>query len=163
MTKLDAIDLRILAALQMEGNLTKARLAERVNLSASPCWQRVKRLEKAGIIRRYRAELDLRKLAPVTCVYVEVTLRQHLSSDFVQFEQGITTVPEVVECHAVGGGFDYLMKVMVPDIDAYQRLMDRLLEEELGIGRYFSYVVTKEIKTQAPYPLETLVNPAAES
>ena len=103
MTRLDAIDLRILTALQADGRITKTHLAEQVHLSVSPCWQRLKRLEKAGVIKRYRAEIDLRKLAPFTCVYVEVTLRQHLSSDFTQFEQGIAAVPEVVECHAVGG------------------------------------------------------------
>lgn len=157
MIKLDSIDIRILAALQLDGGLTKARLAEQVNLSVSPCWQRVKRLEKSGIIKRYRAELDIRKLAPVTCVYVEVTLQQHLSRDFARFEQAVQDVPEVVECQAIGGGFDYLMKVAVPDIDAYQRLMDRLLEREMGIGRYFSYVVTKEVKGPAEYPLESLV------
>ncbi|HSR72129.1 MAG TPA: Lrp/AsnC family transcriptional regulator [Kiloniellales bacterium] len=153
--KPDAIDFEILAALQREGRMTKAALAERVSLSPTPCWERLKRLEKAGLIRGYHADIALEKLAPLTTLLVEVTLEQHRYQDFELFERHVRRIDEIVECHATGGGIDYLLKVVVPDIDAYQRLIDGLLTAGLGIDRYFTYVVTRPIKTalQAPVAL----------
>ncbi|MGH6947473.1 MAG: Lrp/AsnC family transcriptional regulator [Kiloniellales bacterium] len=153
--RLDAIDLKILAALQGEGRMTKAALAERVSLSPTPCWERLRRLEKAGYIRGYHAEIALEKLATFTIVLVEVTLKQHRYGDFETFERAIRAVDEVIECHATGGGIDYLLKVSVPSIDAYQRLIDSLLMAEIGIDRYFTYIVTRTVKDlpQAPVRL----------
>ncbi len=153
MTRLDAIDLKILARLQSEGRITKAALAEVVNLSPTPCWERLKRLEKSGLIRGYHAEIDLEKLGAVTTVLVEIALKQHRYEDFQRFETAIRHVEEVVECHATGGGIDYLLKVTAPDIDAYQRLIDRLLLAEIGIDRYFTYIVTRTVKTSFQPPV----------
>ena len=125
--RLDAIDLKILATLQKEGRITKQALAERVNLSPTPCWERLKRLEKAGFIKGYRAEIDLAKLAAMTTVLVEVVLLQHRLEDFEIFERAVQGIPEIVECLATGGGIDYLLKIVTRDIDAYQRLIDELL------------------------------------
>jgi len=144
--KLDDIDVRILAALQREGRITKAALAERVHLSPTPCWARLKRLEKAGLIRGYHADIRLERLASFTAVLVEITLKQHRFQDFERFEAAMQKTPEVVECLATGGGIDYLLKIVVPDIDAYQRLIDGLLVAEVGIDRYFTYVVTRSVK-----------------
>lgn len=151
----DAIDLKILAILQREGRLTKTALAERVGLSPTPCWERLRRLEKAGYIRGYRAEIALEKLVPLTTMMVEVTLKQHRYEDFERFERYLKQVEEVVACHATGGGIDYLLKVIVRDVDAYQRLMDDLLAADIGIDRYFTYVVTRVVKDlpQAPVGL----------
>ena len=153
--RLDSIDLKILAVLQQQGRITKLALAEQVNLSPTPCWERLKRLEKAGIIRGYRADVDLAKLAPTTTVLVEVTLKQHRMEDFQVFERAMQRTDQVVECLATGGGIDYLLKVVTKDIDAYQRLMDELLTAEIGIDRYFTYVVTRSVKDlpQAPVSL----------
>lgn len=159
--KLDAIDVKILAALQREGRMTKTALAETVSLSPTPCWERLKRLEKAGYIKGYRAELALEKLGAVTTVLVEVTLKQHRYEDFARFEQAIHGLDEIVECQATGGGIDYFLKVVAPDIDAYQRLIDRLLIADIGIDRYFTYVVTRPVKT-ALQPSVSAVLPAAE-
>lgn len=131
--------------------MTKSALAERVNLSPTPCWERLKRLEKAGFIRGYHADIALDKLAPLTTVMVELTLKQHRYQDFQTFERHIRDIDEIVECHATGGGVDYLLKVMARDIDAYQRLIDGLLKADIGIDRYFTYVVTRPVKT-APQP-----------
>jgi len=150
MPKLDKYDLAILQKLQETGRITKVALAEAVNLSPSPCWERLRRLEEAGYITGYRAKLNLRKLAPVTEVIVEVTLSNHQSSDFKRFETAIQDVPEIVECSATGGGIDYIMKLIVRDVDAYQRLMDRLLDTGIGIDRYFGYIVTKPVKSIPP-------------
>ena len=152
--RLDAIDIKILATLQKEGRITKLALAERVNLSPTPCWERLKRLENAGFIAGYRAEIALAKLGSATTVLVEVTLKQHRIEDFEVFERAVRQVPEIVECLATGGGIDYLLKIVSPDIDAYQRLIDELLTANIGIDRYFTYVVTRTVKSAAQAPVE---------
>lgn len=152
--RLDAIDLKILATLQKQGRITKLALAEQVSLSPTPCWERLKRLEKAGFIKGYRAEIDLAKLGGTTTVLVEVTLKQHRFEDFETFERAVRKVPEIVECLATGGGIDYLLKIVTSDIDAYQRLMDELLTAGIGIDRYFTYVVTRQVKSAAQPPIE---------
>ena len=152
--RLDAIDIKILATLQKEGRITKLALAERVNLSPTPCWERLKRLQNAGFIAGYRAEIALAKLGSATTVLVEVTLKQHRIEDFEVFERTVRQVPEIVECLATGGGIDYLLKIVSPDIDAYQRLIDELLTANIGIDRYFTYVVTRTVKSAAQAPVE---------
>jgi Lrp/AsnC family transcriptional regulator of ectoine degradation len=159
---LDAIDIKILAALQREGRITKIALAEKVGLSPTPCWERLKRLEKAGFIKGYRAEIDLAKLGSATTVLVEITLKQHRFEDFQTFERAVRQIPEIVECYATGGGIDYLLKVVTLDIDAYQRLIDELLTAGIGIDRYFTYVVTRNVKTAHQPPLEALVRAPAD-
>jgi Lrp/AsnC family transcriptional regulator of ectoine degradation len=154
--RLDAIDLKILATLQKQGRITKLALAERINLSPTPCWERLKRLEKAGLIEGYHAEINLAKLGVSTTILVEVTLKQHRYQDFELFERNVRRIPEIVECHATGGGIDYLLKVVTRDIDAYQRLIDELLTAEIGIDRYFTYVVTRTIKSAPQPPVEVL-------
>jgi len=151
--KPDAIDLRILSVLQDEGRLTKAALAERVGLSPTPCWERLRRLEKAGYIRGYRADIAIENLAPLTTVLVEVTLKQHRYQDFELFERHIKRIDEIVECYATGGGIDYLLKVVVRDVDAYQRLIDELLVAGIGIDRYFTYIVTRAMKNVPQTPV----------
>ena len=153
MTRLDAIDLRILATLQAEGRITKAALAAAVNLSPTPCWERLKRLEQSGLIRGYHAEIDLEKLGTAATVLVEIVLKQHRYEDFQRFETAIRSVDEIVECYATGGGIDYLVKVIAPDIDGYQRLIDRLLLAEIGIDRYFTYIVTRTVKASFQPPV----------
>jgi len=150
MRKLDSNDIAILRTLQHEGRITKAALAKAVNLSASPCWERLRRLEEDGFITGYRAELDVRLIAPITEIIVEITLANHQGEDFKRFEDAIASMPEVVECAATGGGIDYIMKLVVRDVDAYQRLMDRMLDDDLGIDRYFGYIVTKAVKSAPP-------------
>jgi Lrp/AsnC family transcriptional regulator of ectoine degradation len=155
--KLDAIDLRILDAIQRDGRITKLALAETIGLSPTPCWLRLRKLEKAGIISGYHAHLSLRRLAPVASVMVELSLANHRQSDFERFERAIAAIPEIVACWSVGGGVDYILKIMTPDIDAYQRLVDGLLDRDLGIERYFTYIVTKTVKEETVLPLANLL------
>lgn len=150
--KLDAIDLRILDAVQKDGRITKLALAEKVGLSPTPCWLRLRKLEKAGIIAGYHARVVPRKVAPLTNVLMEVTLANHRQADFARFERAVEAIPEIVACWSVGGGVDYILKIMAPDIDAYQRLVDGMLDRELGIDRYFTYIVTKTIKEVTAIP-----------
>jgi Lrp/AsnC family transcriptional regulator of ectoine degradation len=158
--KLDKIDLKILAALQRDGRITKIRLAEAVNLSPTACWERLSRLEKSGIIAGYTARINTEKLARRTSVLVEIVLKSHQRSDFSRFEKAILEEPAIVACDATGGGVDYILKVATQDIDAYQRLIDRLLGLDLGIERYFTYVITKSVKAADPFqslPVESVV------
>jgi Lrp/AsnC family transcriptional regulator of ectoine degradation len=156
--KLDAIDLRILDAIQRDGRITKLALAEKVGLSPTPCWLRLRKLEKAGIISGYHARLSLRRLASVASVMVELTLANHRQSDFERFERAIAVIPEIVACWSVGGGVDYILKIMTPNIDAYQRLIDGLLNRDLGIERYFTYIVTKTVKEDTVLPVADLLS-----
>ena len=155
--KLDAIDLKILDAIQRDGRITKLKLAETVGLSPTPCWMRLSRLEKAGIISGYHGKVAMRAVAPVATVLMEVTLANHRQADFDRFERVVRDTPEIVACWSVGGGVDYLVKVMARDIDAYQRLVDSLLEREIGIDRYFTYIVTKTVKEDTVLPVAGIV------
>jgi len=152
---LDDRDIRILAVLSREGRLSKTDLARRVNLSATPCAERLRRLEKAGLIRGYGARIDVGRLGPSVTVFVMVELDSHKAASFQRFESAVAQLPEVTGCWALGGGYDYLLRVVTPDVDAYQRLIDRLLEGSAGMRRYFSYIVTKEIRDLPP-PVEAL-------
>ena len=155
--KLDATDLKILDAIQRDGRITKLRLAEEVGLSPTPCWMRLRRLEKAGVVSGYHAAIDMRSVAPVAIVLMEVTLRSHRQADFERFERVVRDCEEIVTCWSVGGGVDYLLKVMARDIDAYQRVVDGLLEREIGIDRYFTYIVTKTVKDETAVPIANLL------
>lgn len=155
--KLDAIDIRILDAIQRDGRITKLALAEAVGLSPTPCWMRLRKLEKAGIVSGYHAKVAIRSIAPVATVMMEVTLANHRQADFDRFEKAIRDIPEIIACWSLGGGVDYILKVMTRDIDAYQRLVDSLLEREIGIDRYFTYIVTKTVKDDIVLPIGALV------
>ncbi|RWD29486.1 MAG: Lrp/AsnC family transcriptional regulator [Mesorhizobium sp.] len=155
--KLDPIDLRILDAIQRDGRITKLALAEKVGLSPTPCWVRLRKLEKAGIVSGYHASIAMRAVAAVATVLMEVTLASHRQVDFDRFERVIPDIPEIVACWSVGGGVDYVLKVMARDIDAYQRLVDALLEREIGIDRYFTYIVTKTVKDERVLPMADLL------
>lgn len=160
--KLDAFDVRILAALQRNGRITKIKLAEEIGLSPSPCWERMRRLEESGLIRGYHADIELERLLQTATILVEVTLRSHTANDFETFEQAVADVPEIVDCYATGGGIDYLLKVMTLDIDHYQRVIDALLLAEVGIDRYFTYIVTKQVKASSGPPLTALLQHAGD-
>ncbi|HEY1608880.1 MAG TPA: Lrp/AsnC family transcriptional regulator, partial [Paraburkholderia sp.] len=132
--------------LARDGRITKSKLAEEVNLSISPAWERVRKLEECGLIRGYRADIDWAAAFRGSRIVVEVTLARHTAHDMRRFEERIAAAPEVTQCYATGGGVDYVMHVMSRDIDHYQRFVDALLMEDLGIERYFTYIVTKVVK-----------------
>ena len=151
---LDRVDLRILAALQRSGRMSKVKLANLVNLSASACLERVRRLEKKKLILSYHANVNLAALMPIQLFLTEITLGGHRAVDFSRFERSIEKVQQVIECHALGGGIDYILKIVAPDVPAYQSLIDDLLGQEIGIERYFTYVVTKVVKNVPQLPLD---------
>jgi Lrp/AsnC family transcriptional regulator of ectoine degradation len=155
MQRLDARDLQILRVLTAEGRITKAELAARVGLSPTPCWERLKKLERAGVIEGYGARISARVLGASVTVFVAVELSGHRAEDFRIFETAVKARAEIAACWALGGGYDYLMQAVTRDIDAYQRLMDDLLEARIGLARYYSYIVTKPVK-DAGAPLHLL-------
>lgn len=157
MIKLDPLDIKILGALQNEGRMTKVRLAETVGLSVSPCWERLRRLERQGVISGYRAEIDLAKVVKAATVWVEISLKRHHQEDFEAFERTVLAQPEIVECWATGGTIDYLMRVIASDLDAYQVLMERLLAGDIGIDRYVTCVVTKAVKRPGTLPIAAIL------
>ena len=159
---LDAIDIRILAAVQRHGQLSKTKLAELVNLSPTPCWARLDRLKSAGYIRGYHADIAMDRIAEVTEVIVTVALLHHRKQDFERFETHVRQVREITECIATGGGIDYVLKVVVPCMAAFQTLMDDLLAEDLSIDRYYIYIVTRQVKMTQP-DLTALARPAQTS
>jgi DNA-binding Lrp family transcriptional regulator len=157
--KLDRIDLRILGHLQKNGRITNVDLADAVGLSPSPCLIRVKRLEKAGYIAGYGAHLHLDKLGNTQVVFTEVTLQDHRRDDFVRFEASIRGIDEIVECHLVSGGYDYLLKFITRDVRQYQSIIEDLLERNIGIEKYFSYIVIKSPFVKNHLPIERLFPP----
>src|SRR5690606_4451330 len=117
---LDATDIRILSAVQTHGQLSKTKLAEIVNLSPTPCWARLNKLKAAGLVRGYRGDIALDRIADVTQVIVTVSLAHHRKSDFDRFEARIRELDEVTECMATGGGMDYVLKIYSPGLAAFQ-------------------------------------------
>ncbi|CAN7513768.1 Lrp/AsnC family transcriptional regulator [Phyllobacterium sp. LjRoot231] len=154
--KLDRIDLKILYELQKNGRITNVDLADAVGLSPSPCLMRVKRLEQAGYVTGYGAQINLAKLGETISVFTEVTLSDHRREDFVRFENAIRNVDEIVECHLVSGGYDYLLKFIARGVVHYQGIVENLLERNIGIEKYFSYIVIKSPFIKNYYPLTAL-------
>ena len=154
--KIDRLDLRILSKLQQHGRITNVDLAEAVGLSPSPCLARVKRLEQAGYIVGYGADVRLEKLGETVTVFTEVTLADHHREDFVRFEAAIRGVDEVIECHLVSGGYDYLLKFITRGVSHYQSIIEELLDRNVGIDKYFSYIVIKSPFVKKHYPIERL-------
>lgn len=147
---LDAIDIRILSALQKHGPLSKSKLSEIVNLSPTPCWARLSRLKSTGYVKGYRAELALERIGAFTQVIVTVSLSRHRKCDFDRFEHEIRGRDEITDCVATGGGMDYVLKAVCRDIAAFQSLMETLLAADLGIQRYVTYIVTRAVKSEPP-------------
>jgi Lrp/AsnC family transcriptional regulator of ectoine degradation len=158
MIKLDDRDIAILRVLATEGRITKSALADRIGLSPTPCWERLAKLERAGLIEGYGARFNLRKLGPSVTVFVVVELADHTAGSFRAFEAAMQRYDEVTGCWALGGGYDYLMQVVTRDIEAYQALIDAMLDARLGLTRYFSYVVTKPVKPLSAPPFELLLD-----
>ncbi|RGP35937.1 Lrp/AsnC family transcriptional regulator [Pseudotabrizicola alkalilacus] len=153
--KLDKIDVRILSELQKNGRITNVELADLVHLSPSPCLMRVKKLQTEGYITGYSAQINIAKLGQSLTVFTEVTLRNHKQIDFARFITAVEKFDEVIECHLVSGGYDYLMKFMTAGIAEYQAIMERLIEMEIGIDKYFSFVILKSPIVKSHLPLES--------
>ena len=156
--RLDRLDLKILATLQTAGRISNLELADTVGLSATPCMQRVRRMEAAGYISGYGAQLAIDRICSNIVVFTEITLRNHRREDFLKFERGIQEIPQLLNCFLVTGGYDYLAFI-AQDIHDYQITVEGLLDRDLGVDKYFSYVTIKQVKRSTGFPLADLVVP----
>ncbi|MEM0514147.1 winged helix-turn-helix transcriptional regulator [Pseudoalteromonas sp. YIC-827] len=142
---LDRIDLAILDELQKNGRISNVNLAKQVNLSPSPCLDRVKRLEAEGFIEGYFAKLSEQKLNQSLLAHVQVSLVTSNTSVFKTFKEHIVKTPQVVECDMVAGGYDYLLKVRVSDMNEYRKVLGDLVDIP-GVGTHHTYMVIEKVK-----------------
>jgi len=150
---LDRTDRRILECLQADGRISNVNLARKVNLTPTPCIERVKRLERQGYIRGYTAILDPELVNASLLVFVEIDL-SHTSPDaFRRFRDEARKLPEILECHLVSGNFDYLIKARVSDMKAYRELLGEKILGLPGVNGSRSYVVMEEVKETLNLPL----------
>lgn len=146
MRKFDRIDRMILDILQRDGRIAISELASRVNLSTTPCSERVKRLERDRIIMGYHARLNPEKLEKNLLVFLEIKLSAKSGDVFEQVARDLSEIPEVLECHLISGDFDYLVKARLKEMSAYRRLLGDLLKKLPSSASSHSYVVMEEVK-----------------
>ena len=150
---MDNIDRRILSELQDNADLPMQELGDRVGLSHTPCWRRVKRLEERGIVKRRVALLDAEQLDLAVNVFVNVSLRRHQENALNRFEAAVQDVPEVVECYSVSGETDFLLRVVVADVTAYERLVKATLVHLPEVGNLTSTFALRQVKYTTALPL----------
>lgn len=155
---LDPFDIKILVHLQREGRCSNVELAAAVGLSESPCLARTKRLQEIGVIQGFHADVALERLGAYVIVFSEVTLGSHHVPDFRKFEAGAGKYREIVECYNVSGGYDYLLKIVAPSVACFQTLMERLLEDDIGIVKFSSRIVLRQPLDRREYPLKVLIS-----
>lgn len=155
---LDAIDRRILATLQESADFSMQELGDRVGLSHTPCWRRVRRLEERGYIVRRVTLLDGARLDLAVNVFVNVNLRRHQENALNRFEEAVQDVPEIVECYTVSGETDFMLRVVVSDVGAYERLLKATLVHLPEVGNLTSTFALRQVKYTTALPLEA--NPA---
>ncbi|MBT9291482.1 Lrp/AsnC family transcriptional regulator [Prosthecodimorpha staleyi] len=154
MIALDGYDLRLLAALQTDGRLTNQELAERVHLSASQCSRRRQALEEAGVIRRYRAELDGERLGLGVTAFVNVQLSRHSEQNARRFRDVIADCDEVLEAHALTGDMDYLIKIAVRDLKSFADFVNSVLLAHETVAHVTSRIVIETLKSGGALPLK---------
>lgn len=152
-TTLDLIDRRILAELQESADLSMQELGERVGLSHTPCWRRVRRLEQKGFITRRVTLLDGKQLGLAVNVFVNVNLRRHQENALNRFEEAVQDVPEIVECYTVSGETDFMLRVVVSDVGAYERLLKATLVHLPEVGNLTSTFALRQVKYTTALPL----------
>ncbi|ARK82038.1 AsnC family transcriptional regulator [Burkholderia pseudomallei] len=143
---LDKLDRRILKLLQEDGRMAMKDLAERVGLTVTPCIERVRRMERDGVITGYHAHVDPSQLGASLLVFVEITLDHKNGNMFEQFRREVMKIDEVLECHLVSGDFDYLIKARIGEMADYRKLLGDILLQLPGAVQSKSYVVMEEIK-----------------
>jgi Lrp/AsnC family leucine-responsive transcriptional regulator len=150
---MDTIDFRILERLQQDARISNVELARAVNLSPSPCLARVRALERDGVIERYVTLLDAKKLGLTVSVLVQVTLEKQIEPALEAFEKAVRERPEVMECYLMTGDADYLLRVLVADVPAFERFILDFLSRVPGVGNIKSSFALKQVKYQTALPL----------
>lgn len=152
-TPLDPASLKILAELQKNGRVSSNELAEKIGMSASPCWRRQKELEENGYIVRYTALLDRRKLGLAVVCLLHVSLQRHAEGVVEQFEEVMRLRPEVVECYETTGSSDYMVKVVVADMEAYHDFLHNVMVKLNGLAQVNTSVALREVKYETTLPI----------
>jgi len=152
--RLDKTDRRLLRELQRDGRISNQELAERANLSPAPCWRRLKKLEESGVIDRYVALLDRRKLGVRTMAFIQLSLLDHSDANIAAIDAFVEESSEVVECYAITGTEDYLLRVVAEDVEALERFMMQKLLKLKGVKSTNSSLVLRQKKytTELPIP-----------
>jgi Lrp/AsnC family transcriptional regulator, leucine-responsive regulatory protein len=153
MDKLDRTDYNILKLLQENANYTIREIAQKTNLSITPVHERMKRLENEGVIEKYTVILNKKKLGKWLQVHCQVTLDKQTQHNFIEFEDAIRNLPEVAECSVVSGGFDYLLKILVEDMEQYNVFYQSKLAVIESVAHINSFFVMKEVKMVFGVPL----------
>lgn len=161
--KLDAIDIKILDILQKDGRITIKKMSEQLNLSTTPVFERIKKLEKEGLIQHYAALLNERKLGLKQTVFISLTLKEHSRSYLEKFENEVKSFPEVMECYRITGNFDFLVKVLVKDIEAYENFILTKLSLLKNLGNVQSHIALSEAKNTTRIEKEVLRKVAESS
>ncbi|MBT4775226.1 MAG: Lrp/AsnC family transcriptional regulator [Crocinitomicaceae bacterium] len=151
---LDKIDVKIMKTLQTQGRITNIQLSQEVGLSAAPTLERVKKLEKSGIIKSYHAKVDPQKIGLGFSALINVSLERQKDNAMSNFKEKIDAIDEIVECLQVTGNFDYLLRVMVPDIPSFEELIGERLSKIEEIGQMQTMVVLGEIKSFSSFPIQ---------
>lgn len=150
---MDRIDRAILRELQQNGRISVVELAGKVNLTKTPCSERLRRLEAAGVIRQYRAELDPVALEADHVVLVQVVLRGTTADELERFNEAVRRVPEIQSCHMIAGDFDYLLKVRTRDIQHYRRLLGDTISRLPHVQQTHTFVVMETVKDDMTLPV----------
>lgn len=150
---LDRFEKKILRLLQEDGSLSNAAIAEKVGLSASPCWRRIDRLEKEGFIKRRVALVDRKRVGLNAQVFAQVKLNAHGRANLDEFSEAIRAFPEVLECYVLMGPVDFLLRVVAPDIEAYERFFFDRLSQLSGVQEVNSTIALSEIKSTTCLPI----------
>lgn len=153
MLNLDRIDLQILSALQDDARLSNVELADRVGLSPSPCARRVKLLEQQGVIQRYVTLVDAASVGLPISVFIHITLEKQIESALQIFEENVSQYPEVMECYLMTGDADYLLRVVVADLETYQRFLMERLTKIPSVASIKSSFALRQIKYRTALPL----------
>ena len=153
MHALDRIDRKILDILQRQGRISMTELGSEIGLSTSPCAERVRRLERSGVITGYHAHVNPQALGKTVLVFVELTLSTKSGEIFDRVRKELMHMPEVLECHLIAGGFDYLVKARVRDMEAYREFLSEVLMTLPGVRETHTYPVMEEVKNTTVLPV----------
>lgn len=153
MSNLDKTDLAILRAVQADGRLSNSKLSEKLNLSETPCWRRLKRLESEGFIEGYQAILSRKKLGFGVIGFAQVTIGDHASDDPLIFEREVASTPEIISCHNVTGDYDYVLQIVAEDLGAYGAFIRDRLRKLPGVASIHSNLSLREVKSTLSFPV----------
>ncbi len=151
---MDKMDLRILKVLQADARVSAQQAADQVGLSAAPVWRRIKALEAQRVIQGYHARVDRHRVGLGACMFTQISLDRHSAQVVENFERAVRDAPEILECHAVTGDADFLLKILVESPEAYDAFLHRFLFNLPGVRQTRTIVALREIKNEIRLPIK---------